>query len=107
MGEVKIADDAVEEIAAIAVTDIKGVKYLLGGITREKIASTEHKVLQKAVKVNLNDGKVQVMIAVVLDGTAPIPRVTEKIQSKVKDAIEMMTGYETETVNVEITGVEL
>lgn len=107
LGEVMIADDAVLTIAAIAATDIKGVLCLKGDITRDNIHLADVRTLSDCVKIQNGENGVICRVYLVLDGTVSIPVVTEKIQAKVKNAIEMMTGKTVFEVDVEISGVRL
>ena len=105
IGTVKIADDAIMAIAGIAATDVKGVFSLEGGITRENVTQLDRKKLQRCMKLSLNDNVIAIRLSIVVDGSETIPNVTEAMQEKVRDALEMMTGMTVSSVDVEITGV--
>ena len=51
MGEVKIADEVVGIIAALAATEVEGVASMAGNITNELISRLGMKNLSKGVKV--------------------------------------------------------
>ena len=104
-GTVKIADDAIMAIAGIAATDVPGVFSLEGGITRDNVTTLDRKKLARCMKLNLSDQVIAIRMSVVVDGSETIPNVTHAIQQKVRDALEMMTGYTVSSVDVEITGV--
>lgn len=105
LGEVKIADDAILTIAAIAATDIKGIYSLQGDITRESVVKMDVRNLEKGIRTTIADGKVSVVASVIIDGSETIPKVTEEAGKKIKDAIEMMTGMSVTGVDIEICGV--
>ena len=105
LGEIRIADDVVCAIAGLAATDVKGVSTLAGGITNDRITTSGVKNLGKAVRIAVEENRVEVRIAVVLDGTVSIPECSEEIQTKVKSAIESMTGMDVTDVQVIIAGV--
>ncbi len=105
LGEIRIADDVILAIAGLAATEAKGVSTLAGGITNERITTSDVKNLGKAVRINVADNTVDVRIAVVLDGTVTIPECSSEIQERVKNAIESMTGMEVTEVQVIIAGV--
>ena len=55
-GEIKIANDVVATIAALAATETKGVAYLSGSLTHDVIAKHSSKNLSKGVVVTV-EGK--------------------------------------------------
>lgn len=105
IGTVKIADDAIMAIAGIAATDVKGVFSLEGGITRENVTTLDRKKLGRCIKLSVNDNVIDIRLSIVVDGSETIPNVTQAMQDKVRDALEMMTGMTVSSVDVEITGV--
>ena len=56
MGEVKIADEVVAIIAALAATEVEGVASMAGNITNELISRLGMKNLSKGVKVDVLEG---------------------------------------------------
>ena len=105
IGTVKIADDAIMAIAGIAATDVKGVFSLEGGITRVNVTTLDRKKLGRCIKLSVNDNVIDIRLSIVVDGSETIPNVTQAMQDKVRDALEMMTGMTVSSVDVEITGV--
>ena len=106
MGTVKIADDVVATIAALAATEIEGVSTMGGNITNELMNKVGVKNPGKGVKVEIIGKRVQVDLAVIVDYGYNIPATGQKIQLKVKQAIESMTGLNVTDVNLRITGVD-
>ncbi len=102
---VEIADEVVTVIAGLAATEAEGVASLAGGITHDVIGRLDAKNLSKAVRVEMKETDVTVDTAVTLEPGAGIPETAEKVQEKVRDAIENMTGMRVEQVNVRIAGV--
>ena len=86
LGEVKIADEVVAIIAALAATEVDGVASMAGNITNEVIG----KLGIKNLKYDYS-----------------IMEVTKKVQEKVKNAVENMTGLEVADVNIKVAGVEM
>lgn len=105
--EVKIASEVVAIIAALAATEVKGVASMAGNITNELVAKLGMKKLSKGVKVEVREKCVVADLAINLEFGYNIPDVILKIQNKVKDAIENMTGLTVESVNVRVAGVEM
>lgn len=107
LGEVQIADEVVAIIAGLAATEVEGVATMAGNITNELVGKLGMKNLSKGVKVVLIDNVVTVDLALNLKFGYNIPSTTEKVQERVKAAIENMTGLEVADVNVRVAGVEM
>ena len=107
LGEVKIANEVVAIIAALAATEVEGVASMAGNITNEVIGKLGIKNLSKGVKVDVLEGVVTVSLALNIKYNYSIVDVTGKVQEKVKNAVENMTGLEVADVNIKVAGVEM
>ena len=106
-GEIKIADEVVAIIASLAATEVEGVASMAGNITNELIGKLGMKNLSKGVKVDVLEGIVTVSLALNLKYNYSIVEVSARVQEKVKNAIENMTGLEVADVNIKVAGVEM
>ena len=106
-GEIKIADEVVAIIAALAATEVEGVASMVGNITNELIGKLGMKNLSKGVKVDVLEGIVTVSLALNLKYNYSIVEVSARVQEKVKNAIENMTGLEVADVNIHIASVDM
>ena len=106
-GEIKIANDVVATIAALAATETKGVAYLSGSLTHDVIAKHSSKNLSKGVKVEIVDGVVSVDLTLNIENGMNILETSKEVQEKVKAAIENMTGLEVADVNIHIASVDM
>ena len=106
-GEVKIADEVVAIIAALAATEVEGVASMAGNITNELISRLGMKNLSKGVKVDVLEGVVTVSLTLNLKYNYSVVEVSGKVQEKVKNALENMTGLEVADVNIKVAGVEM
>lgn len=106
-GVVQIADDVVAMIASLATTEVEGVSAMAGNITNELMSKVGMKSLTKGVKVDVLEGNVTVDLAVTMEYGYNIPATCQKVQSKVKSAIENMTGLTCTDVNIRIAGVNM
>lgn len=106
-GEVKIADEVVAIIAALAATEVEGVASMAGNITNELISRLGMKNLSTGVKVDVLEGVVTVSLTLNLKYNYSVVEVSGKVQEKVKNAIENMTGLEVADVNIKVAGVEM
>ena len=107
IGEVRVADEVVAIIAGLAATEVEGVESMAGNITNELVAKLGMKNLSKGVKVTVEDKTVTVDLAPNIRFGYEIPKVSKKVQEKVKSAIETMTGLDVVAVNIKIAGVNI
>ena len=103
---IKIANEAVATYAGIAISDVPGVYGMAGsfagGITE---ALSGKKNLTKGVKVDVGDKDAKIDVNIIVEYGARIPEVAFEIQSRVKKAVENMTGLKVLEVNVHVQGV--
>ena len=107
IGSVQIADDVVAMIASLATTEVDGVSSMAGNVTNELMSKVGMKNLTKGVKVDVLNDNVSVDLAVTMEFGCNIPATCQKVQLKVKNAIENMTGLTCSDVNIRIVGVNM
>ena len=107
IGEVRIADEVVAIIAGLAATEVEGVDSMAGNITNELVGKLGMKNLSKGVKVDVTEEHVSVDLSLNLKYGYNIPDVSERVQDRVKSAIENMTALTVLDVNIRIAGVNL
>lgn len=103
---IKIADDVIRCIAALAAPDIDGVSGMAGSSTDEIVAMLGRKTLDKGVKMSVNDDVVKLTVSVIIKYGCNIPDVSAKIQDKVRSTIESMTGLTVSEINVNVAGID-
>lgn len=103
---IKIADDVVAVIAGVAVSEVQGVYEMSGGFAGgiSEVLSGK-KNLAKGIKVEVNDKTTKIDVNIIVEYGTRIPDVAFEIQSKVKKAVETMTGLAVTEVNVHVQGV--
>lgn len=107
IGAVQIADDVVAMIAGLAAREVDGVSAMAGNMTGELMSKVGIKNMQKGVKVDILEKSVTVDLAVTVEYGYNIPATCQKVQAKVKTAIENMTGLHVSDVNIRIAGVNM
>ena len=107
MGEVRIADEVVAIIAGLAATEVDGVDSMAGNITNELVGKLGMKNLSKGVKVDVTEEHVSVDLSLNIKYGYNIPDVSERVQDRVKSAIENMTSLTVLDVNIRIAGVNI
>lgn len=106
-GTVRIADDVVAMIAALAATEVEGIAAMAGNLTNELLSRVGVRGLSRGARVEVSEGKVRAELAVVMEYGYNIPATCQKVQTKVKNAIENMTGLEVQDVNIRIAGINV
>ena len=103
---IKIADDVVAVIAGVAVSEVQGVFGMSGGFAGgiSEVLSGK-KNLAKGIKVEVADKTTKIDVNIIVEYGTRIPDVAYEIQSKVKKAVETMTGLSVTEVNVHVQGV--
>lgn len=106
-GTVKIADDVVAMIAALAATEVDGVTSMNGNVANELLSRVGVKGLARGSKVEILNKKVKVELAITMEYGFNIPATCQRVQNKVKNSIENMTGLEVTDVNIRISGINM
>ncbi|MGN0242497.1 MAG: Asp23/Gls24 family envelope stress response protein [Lachnospiraceae bacterium] len=104
-GDVRIANDVIAIIAALAATEVKGVDKMAGNITNELVSKLGMNNLSKGVKVTVTPENVSVDLSLEIKYGFHVIEVSTKVQERVRSAIETMTGLTVSEVNVRIAGV--
>ena len=76
-------------------------------ITYELVSKLGKKSLSKGIRVKVEDGIVNVNVALNIAYGYSVPKTSEKVQERVKSAIENMTGLTVAVVNVRIASVDM
>lgn len=105
IGEVQIASEVVSAIAGISASEVEGIESMVGGGIEDIAGKLGVKNPSKGVKVDITDNKASIDIAVNMRFGYSIPKVSAKVQEKVSQAINNMTGLEVTKVNVRIAGI--
>lgn len=107
MGEIMIADEVVAVIAGLAATEVEGVESMAGNAGGEIATWLGMKKMSKGVSVEVNQKTVRVALSINIRYNYNIVDVSKKVQDKVKNAIENMTGLSVTDVAVKVVGVEM
>lgn len=106
-GSVKIADDVVGMIAAIAATEVEGVSAMGGHLKDEIMSKIGMKNLFKGVKIDVFERRVSIDMAITMEYGYNIPTTCQLVQNKVKQSVENMTGLTVTDVNVRIASIKV
>lgn len=105
-GSIKISEDVVASIAALAASDTEGVGGLYSSLTNDIVSFLSKKNLSKGVRIDLReDGTVGVEIGFLALFGHNICDVAKLVQENVKSAVESMTGLKVTAVDIHVGGV--
>ena len=105
-GTIKISEDVVASIAALAAIETEGVGGLAAGLTAEIASLLGKKSQNKGVRVQLGEqDTVGVELSILVEFGKSVGEVALAVQKAVKAAVESMTGLKTAVVNVVVSGV--
>jgi len=104
-GTVNISEDVISIIANIAASEVEGVEKMTGGITGEITEMLGMKSLSKGVEVYIDNNDVKISMNIAIEYGNKIKEVAEKVQEKVKETVETMTGLNVNGVNIGIQEV--
>lgn len=107
IGTVRIADDVVSAIIAYAAKEVDGVAGLAGNAGEGFLKKAGMKRPAMGVKVEMENGNVKADLSLIMDYGYNIPATCSKVQTRVKQAVENMTGLHVEDVNVRIAGIRM
>ena len=106
-GEVRIADDVVGNIAAIASTEIEGVAGTVGNVTKELMSRLGLNPKSKGVKVVIDGNMVTLDMALIMKYGYNSPITSKQLQERVKTSVENMTGLTVVNVGIRIVGIDM
>ena len=104
---IQIADDVIAIISGKAVSEVSGVAGMAGGFAGgiSEVLSGK-KNLSKGIKVDNSEKGTTIDVNIIVEYGVRIPDVAFEIQSRVKKAVEAMTGLKVSNVNVHVQGVK-
>jgi uncharacterized alkaline shock family protein YloU len=103
---IEISTDVIAVIAGVAVSEVQGVSGMSGGFAggiTEVLSGKKN--LAKGIKVEKTDKNAKIDVNIIVEYGTRIPDIAFEIQNRVKKAVENMTGFNVEEVNVHVQGV--
>ncbi len=105
LGTIRLHNDVISSIAAIASTEIKGVYKLGGNFAKNIYDLLTTKGSIKGVRVVSQENDVRLAVSIIVEYGVNIPRVADEVQENIKRQVEKMTGLMLHEVNVDVEGV--
>lgn len=106
-GNVNISDEVISVISSLAATEVDGVAGMAGGVAGGIAELLGKKNLSKGVKNTRAEDKLTLDLAIVVEYGTNILDVARKVQEKVKNEVESMTGLEVSAINIAVDGVNV
>ena len=106
-GSVRIADELIAVIAALAATEVDGVASMAGNITNDIVRAMGIKNLAQGVTASVEGNEICFNISLNIDYGRSISDVGREVQDRVKNAVETMTGMTVKEVRINIADVDL
>lgn len=104
INDIKVSEEVIAKITEIAISGIDGVCSLVKGKT-----SFSHLFVRaeqpSAIDVKVNGDSVEVSAEINVSSNCRVKNTAEKIQQRVKDDIQNMTGIAVTKVNVLVRGI--
>ncbi len=101
-GTVKISEEVIQDITAVAASEVDGVL----GICDQKGGLFGIKASAKGVRAEISEGMVDIDVDIVVRFGVKMQEVSMELQSKIKKAVESMTGLLASKINVCVKGIE-
>ena len=99
-GQVSIAEEVISSIASIAAQEVEGISKLKG-TAADGLAALLNSEKRRGVAAQLTkDQTIRIRLKAVIRYGYPISEVAKKVQAKVKQEIEGMTGLRVSAVDV-------
>lgn len=107
LGDIHIADEVISIVASLAAQEVTGVLGMSNRLTDGINRFLGKDNASRGVSLKFQGRTVSAAIYLNIEYGICIPEVALDVQERVKEAIEAMTGYEVESVDVHIEGVAL
>lgn len=105
-GSIRISEDVVASIAALATSETAGVSGLYSTLTSDIVSFLSKKNLSKGVRIEIGEeGTVKIEIGFLALFGHNICEVAKQVQESVRSSVESMTGLKVTEVNVHVGGV--
>lgn len=107
IGTVIISDHVLCAIAGLAAMEVDGIASMKGDLMANQITRSAMNNLSKCVRVIVVDDVISVQLVLNIKYGYSLPDITRKVQERVKDTLENMTGLKVAAVNISISDVKI
>ncbi len=107
LGNIRIAEDVVKNIAARACLEVEGVYKLAGGVVGEVSKILGKKKSTNGVKVEVGEKECSIEVFLVVEFGYKIPEVAIQVQKAVLENVSTYSGLKVVEVNVYVQSVKI
>lgn len=105
--KVKISEEVIATIAGIAASETENLASMSGGFVDGIAGILGRKSMGKGIKVEMKENQVSIDLSIVMQYGCKIHEVARDMQSRVREAVESMTGMQVSAVSVHVLGVSV
>lgn len=105
--KVRISEDVIATIAGIAASEIDSIASMSGGFVDGIAGMLGKKSPGKGIKVEIKDDLVSIDLSIIMQYGCKMHEVAHEMQTRVREAVENMTGMKVSNVNVNVLGVSV
>ena len=102
-GAIQISEDVVASIASSTAAEVDGVSAMMSANVSDLMGGK--KMSAKGVRVEMDGDGIVVNLFILLRYGCAVSEVAQKVQSSVFAALEGMTGFQVNAVNVHVGGI--
>lgn len=103
LGTIQISEEVVASIASAAVLEVEDVTGLMSANVSDFMGGK--KMTAKGIRVEMDGEGIVVNLFILLRYGCAVSEVAQKVQSSVFAALEGMTGFQVNAVNVHVGGI--
>jgi uncharacterized alkaline shock family protein YloU len=105
-GSVRVANEVIASIAAMAAMEVEGVAGMDEHGARHFGDRVRRQSVHRGVRIHVDTNRsIHVELFLTVDGNASIPELADRVQANVVEAVERMLGLEVAAVDVFISNV--
>lgn len=106
-GQISIAEEVVSSIASIAAQEVEGISGLKGTVADGLAALLSGEKRRGVAAQLIQDQTIRIRLKAVIRYGYPIYEVAKKVQEKVKQEVEGMTGLRVSAVDVYVQELDI
>lgn len=105
--KVRISEEVIATIAGIAASEVEDLASMSGGLVDGIAGILGRKNPGKGIKVELKENTAVIELSIIMQYGCKIHEVSRDIQSRVREAVEGMTGMQVAAININVLGVSM
>lgn len=106
VGYIRVSDEVVSRIAALAALEVDGVARLTSGMSGAWVAKRKRKGTFKGVHFIVENERFRIDISIVVRYGFNIVDVSKAVQERIRQALVTMTGLTPTVVNVRVSAID-